>query len=378
VSFAAPACSDLLVRRDDPRAVRVQAGTAPLPAPGQVLFEVERFALTANNITYAVFGAVPSFEYWRFFPAPDGWGRVPVWGYGRVLVSAHPALAEGDRFYGYWPMGSHALLEPAAAGPRGFVDGAAHRQGLSPLYNTYARAVAREGEAVGTRDAREAGEMLLRPLFTTAFLIDDFLADAGCFGARRVLVSSASSKTAYAAAFLLSRHAATDRIEVVGLTSPGHVAFVEGLGCYTRVLAYDALDTLDDTPTVYLDLSGDAGLRAAVHMRLGDALRHDCAVGAARWEHLGGGRTAALPGPKPQVFFAPGRWRERSAQWGEAECVRRLAEAREAFAARIGAGAPWMTVQEGRGAAAVEAVWSDLVSGRSRPDVGHVLSLGEP
>jgi len=134
----APACTDLLVRRDDPRVLRVQDGVAPGPAAG-------------------------------------------------------------DRFYGHWPMASHALLEPAQVGVRGLIDGAAHRQGLSPLYNTYARVVARDGES---------------------------------------------------------------------------------------------------------------------------------------------------------------------------------AEALEAVAARIAAGTPWMAVQPGRGAAEVEAVWRDLVLGRSRPDIAHVLSLG--
>ena len=363
--------TDLLVRRDDPRTVRVAGGPAPVPGPGEAAFEVERFALTANNVTYAVFGAVPSFEYWRFFPADDGWGRVPVWGYGRAVASGHPAVAPGDRFYGFWPMGSHAVLAPAGAGPRGFVDGAAHRQGLSPLYNTYARAAARDGEEARAREVREADEMLLRPLFTTAFLIDDFLADAGWFGAQRVVVSSASSKTAYATAFLLSRRGG---VEVVGLTSPSNLGFVAGLGCYARVLPYDGLAALERVPTVYLDLSGDAPLRAAVHAHLGDALRHDCAVGAAHWDRVGAPQ-APLPGPRPQVFFAPGRWKQRAADWGEGECLRRLGEARDAFAARLRAGAPWMTVVEGRGADAVARVWHDLLDGRSRPDAGHVLSL---
>ena len=45
--------------------------------------------------------------------------------------------------------------------------------------------------------------MLFRPLFTTSFLIDDFLADADYFGGKQVIFSSASAKTAYAAAQLL-------------------------------------------------------------------------------------------------------------------------------------------------------------------------------
>ena len=41
---------------------------------------VDRFALTANNITYAVMGN--QLKYWSLFPAPSGFGIVPVWGFG--------------------------------------------------------------------------------------------------------------------------------------------------------------------------------------------------------------------------------------------------------------------------------------------------------
>jgi hypothetical protein len=70
-------------------------------------------------------------------------------------------------------------------------------------------------------------QALLRPLFITSWLIDDFLADNDFFGARVMLLSSASSKTAYGTAFQLAQR---DGIEVVGLTSPGNVAFCESPG----------------------------------------------------------------------------------------------------------------------------------------------------
>jgi hypothetical protein len=69
---------DFLVRRDDPRAFRIDAGEpARSDAPaGAVQFEIERFGLTANNLTYAVFA--DRWRYWDFFSAPEGWGRIPV------------------------------------------------------------------------------------------------------------------------------------------------------------------------------------------------------------------------------------------------------------------------------------------------------------
>ena len=58
--------------------------------------------------------------------------------------------------------------------------------------------------------------MLLRPLFFTSFLLDDQLADDGLVERGPIVISSASSKTALAAAFLLTQR---DGVEVIGLTS---------------------------------------------------------------------------------------------------------------------------------------------------------------
>jgi hypothetical protein len=382
---AASAAFDVEVRRADLRESRVVEAHAPdaaALAPGRAVLRIERFALTANNVTYGACGAAPGLEYWRFFPAPEGWGRVPVWGFASVSASSHPGVAVGDRFYGFLPMSTHLVVEPDAAGPQGFVDAAAHRAGLSPVYNTYTRVPARPGEDPQARAAIEAEQMLTRPLFTTAFLIDDFLADERFFGARRVVLGSASSKTAYATAWLLSRRRGTpDAVEVVGLTSPGNVAFVERLGCYDRVLAYAAVGELAiDVPTVYVDMSGDAAVRAALHHALGDALRHDCAVGLTHWEQGSMQRRsdaappAPLPGPRPVMFFAPGRWKKREAEWGTAGFLTRLAAARDGFGAAVRGGGGWMQVVEGQGPADIVRVWREIVDGRSRPDQGHVLA----
>src|SRR5215831_12611698 len=101
---------DLEVKRDDLRTTRtIERDEAPLD-DGQALLRVSLFALTANNVTYAVVGEMMS--YWKFFPAENGWGRVPVWGYADVESSRTPALREGERVYGYLPMSSHLVVEP--------------------------------------------------------------------------------------------------------------------------------------------------------------------------------------------------------------------------------------------------------------------------
>jgi len=80
----------------------------------------------------------------------------------------------------------------------------------------------------GCDAAREAELALLRPLYTTSFLIDDFLAESAFFGASRVLLSSASSKTAHGTAFYLARRkGSASAVRVIGLTLSGNVAFTQ-------------------------------------------------------------------------------------------------------------------------------------------------------
>ncbi|BBE34823.1 DUF2855 family protein [Sphingosinicella microcystinivorans] len=266
--------------------------TAPLPemGDGDVLFAVRRIALTANNVTYAAAGEM--LGYWRFFPGPEGKGILPVWGFGEVVKSHAPEFAVGDRFYGYWPLATHLLVREAVSAPGGFMDAAPHRQGLADIYNRYQRVEPRLPH-------EEALDALFRPLFMTGWLIDDFLAGADDFGAEQVILSSASSKTAMAAAFNLSRRGA---VQVIGLTSAANRAFTENLGSYDRVFTYDEVDTLERKPSVYVDFAGDRALTQKVHTRLGDALKHSAIVGMTHW---GQGGDAPLPGPAPTLFFAP-------------------------------------------------------------------------
>jgi len=338
---------------------------APLAA-GQVRVRVERFALTSNNITYAAFG--DAMNYWQFFPTQEpGWGIVPVWGFATVVQSLHPAVAVGERLYGYWPMASSTVLAPDRVTAEGFSDGAPHRKELHPVYNRYLRVSA---DPFYTADSEDA-QALLRPLFTTSWLIDDFLADNDFFGANTVLLSSASSKTAYGTAMQLAQRPG---IRVVGLTSAGNRAFCESLGCYHQVLAYDELDQLpESTACVYTDFAGNVDLRRQIHTRFTD-LRYSCAIGGTHVENLGGAKD--LPGPRPTLFFAPAQIKKRNADWGPQEFGRRLVEAWHAFRARATQGElPWLQVRHHRGPEAVQAAYAQVLAGRGDPRLGHMLSM---
>jgi stage V sporulation protein SpoVS len=354
--------TDFLVKRDDLRECRVAESEAPEIESGQALLRVETFGLTANNITYAVMGEAMS--YWDFFPAEDGWGRVPMWGFAEVEQSEAEGVEPGTRLYGYLPSSSHLVVTPADADEAGFVDGSPHKAELPSAYHRY---LVTEADSF-YRAETEAMQMLLRPLFFTSFLIDDQLADEELVARGQIVISSASSKTALAAAFLLKQR---QGVELVGLTSSRSAQFVESLEIYDRVVAYDAVDSLERAPATFVDIAGDGEVRLAVHSHFGDELVHSMAVGVTHWEEFGTG-AAELPGPTPAFFFAPDRVTKRSEDWGRADLEARVADAWHPFCEWT---AGWLDVIPGQGFEAVRSAYLNVLEGRVDPKSAHVLSL---
>ncbi len=354
--------TDFLVKRDDLRECRVAEGDAPEIDSGQALLRVATFGLTANNVTYAVMGEAMS--YWDFFPAADGWGRLPMWGFAEVERSNAENVEPGTRLYGYLPSSSHLVVTPTAAGEGGFVDGSPHRSALPSAYHGYLATAADSFYRADT----EAMQMLLRPLFFTSFLIDDQIADEGLSAHGPIVVSSASSKTAIAAAFLLAQR---QEVELVGLTSPRNAQFVEGLGIYDRTVAYDAIESLDRAPATFVDIAGDGAVRRAVHEHYGDQLVYSMAVGVTHWEDLQAG-AGELPGPPPTLFFAPDRVTKRSEDWGRTEMEDRVAGAWHPFCEWVGS---WLEPIPGEGFEAVRDAYLDVLEARVEPARAHVLTL---
>jgi hypothetical protein len=304
--------------------------------------------------------------YWTFFPAEAPWGRIPVMGYAEVVASTHDAVREGERLFGFYPMATHLVVTPARIERGLFEDGAEHRQATALAYRQYLRAAVDPQY----RSDDEDGLLLLRGLFLTSFLVDDFLGDQGYFGAERLLVSSASSKTAIALAFQASRRTG---LEVVGLTSPRNVGFVEGLGCFSRVVPYEAIGALAAAPTtVFVDHAGSRAVVAAVHERCAAGLRHSAVVGATHWEGRRPSRT--MPGPAPTFFFAPMQMEKRQAEWGAGGFQDRLGAAWHSFREFTRG---WLAIRRDTGPEAVARVYQDVLEGRSAPHVGHILSLGD-
>ncbi len=355
--------TSLEVKRDDLHTARVL--TKPLVADGKTVLRIDRFALTANNITYAAFG--DSMSYWAFFPASEGYGHIPVWGFADVISTpANSGLTVGERVYGYFPMASHVVVEAGKLSAKRFIDTAAHRAKLPPVYNAYERAAA---NPTRTRSG-EASQMILQPLVITSFLIADFLDDNAMYGAKQVLISSASSKTSLGLAHCL-KHLGRADLTVTGLTSGGNRAFVEATKQYDRVVSYDAIGRLDAAlPTVYVDMAGSAEVATNVHGHFRDALTYSCRVGATHVHDIAG--RMELPGAKPVFFFAPSQVQKRAADWGPGGLEQR-------FGARwpglIAAFAGWMRLDERHGADAVLSAYRETLAGHQKAETGLVLSF---
>jgi len=358
------------IKQDDLRTTRFIEEPTPEPGEGEAVLRLEAFAVTANSLTYAVFGEL--MNYWGFFPGSEaGWGRCPVWGFARVAASRHPDLPEGRRVYGYFPMARSLKVEPVHVSPAGFSDGAAHRQPMAAIYNTYLDTQTDPFYRAET----EGLQMLFRPLFMTAFLIDDFLMEADCFGAKTVLYTSASAKTSYSAAYQTTQRPGA-RPQVIGLTSARNKAFTESLGCYDQVLTYDEIEDLArEGGAVLVDVAGDNDLRRRIHTHFGDSLTYACMVGAAHWDKgIGGGVVdqAPLPGPEPVLFFAPDQGEKRVKEWGAAAFQERSIAAFHGFVERIGGKT---TLVQGAGPQAVEKAYRLFLDGGANPAEGHILSL---
>jgi hypothetical protein len=358
--------TDFIVARNDLQQCKTIETRLPDAAElpdGALLIRIDRFAFTANNITYAVLG--DQLKYWQLFPAPEGFGDIPVWGFGDVIASRHPGISEGESLFGYFPMATHLVIEAADVSKRGLRDAAAHRQGVAPVYNIYAR-VGGDAAYAGRQGDYQA---LLRPLFMLSFLVDDFLAENEFYGARSVMLSSASSKTAFGLAHLL--HTQRKDIRVIGLTSAANADFVGSLGCYDEVVTYDRVTSMpSDRPVAFVDMAGNSALRETLHRHFGDQMKYSGRIGLT---HRGTSPDEPpLPGAKPVWFFAPDQIRKRAREWGPGGIETRFGNAWSGFAPMLDS---WLDVIEGKGPATVKQVYLDTLNGRVPPDQGHILSL---
>jgi hypothetical protein len=358
--------TELWIDRTDYRRTRIVCGETPKPEADQILVVIDKFAMTANNVTYAASGDL--FGYWQFYPtAEDPWGKVTVWGIGEVIESRVAGIDVGERLYGFFPMSSHVVMQPGELSERGFTDAMPHRSELPGLYNHYARTQSEPAQLQTLEDQR----CIFFPLFMTGYVIADLLMDNDWFGVQQVVIGSASSKTGFSTAAFV--RAAGFAGAIVGLTSDPNVAFCQALGCYDRVSAYGDVERLENVPTAYIDIAGDVGVRSRLHHCLNDNAVQTLLVGATHWDQFAksvdGG---SLPGSEPQVFFAPAQIEKRDSEWGRGVMVGKAYAASIELVTQL---APTLVMEAYRGAEACDAIWQSLLRNQISGQRGVMVSL---
>ena len=357
----------LLVQRSDFTDVTLARFEDGPLQPGHIRVSVGPWALTANNVTYMVAG--DQIGYWGYFDPKayglhqEGAGRMPVWGYAKVTDSQCEGVEVGQMIYGFFPIVKSFDLKPARLSAHRFTDGAEHRVALHGVYNGYTFIDSDPSFSVHT-DLQP----VLRPLFTTSFLIDDFLAENSYFGAQQVLLLSASSKTALGTAFCLSRRGG---VQVAALTSKGNAAFTTGTGFYNSVDTYDAITEMDPSvKTTIVDMSGNGEVLSACCDHFGENMKYICRVGLSHWQSKPSRESAR--GVKAEFFFAPDYARDRIAAWGHDGFAEKLGQSWIPF---CDSAAQWLTLEKDSGPEAILENYKDLLSGKSAPSKGYLFSL---
>jgi len=329
------------VGRGELSRTRVVGAGSLEPGQGEVLFEVERFGFSANNITYALLG--DEARYWDLFPAEPGWGRIPVWGYLRVTASGVPGVELGRRALGLVPMGTHVKLRAGRVRPGTFTEESSRRAGLSSVYKVYAWADGPGDDAL----------LVLRPVFWLSFMLDDYLTGRP---PDWVIVTSASSKAAIGLGWLLRRRG----IRVTALTSAGHAEFAGRF--YDEVLTYEEVSGLDGAEAVLVDIAGNASVRDRVRARLGPRLAETVVAGS----------THQADGAHAGMFSAPQRITKRAGELGWASLEQRFSTALAGFAA---SSARWLKIEHARGLDGAARVYEQVLAGAAKPDQAHIVEL---
>lgn len=346
--------------------------SSPALAAGDVCLAIDRFAFTANNVTYGAVGE--QIGYWRFFPptleADDHtrWGMIPVWGFATVTASEHADIQVGERVYGYLPMATEWVMRPGQVSAGRWVDTSAHRADLPPVYNSYQRLT--DGPADAVRDNLTA---LLMPLYGTAFCLVDALSEQNFHGATQVLIGSASSKTSLGLAYGLRQLPAERRPKVVGLTSPGNRAFLESIDLYDQIVTYDGLDNVDSgLDTVIVDMSGNRPVLSQLHQTLGERMRWCHYVGLTHIDAAADRASTPLIDERSGMFFAPGHIQRRSEALGSSEWNRQM----QAFTnGAVAHAAGWLDVREIGGLEAFLPVYDAVIRGELNAREGLIVKL---
>jgi hypothetical protein len=360
--------TEFQVRKDNFAEYRVvESDAVEAIVDGQVNLAVERFGFTSNNITYAAVGH--KLGYWQFFPPSgdnaDGWGVIPVWGFAVVTESKVAGIDVGERIFGYFPPATTLVVQPERISAATFIDSTAHRSQLPVGYNTYRRVEAEPNY----NPALDNERMLLWPLLVTSFCLWDALQKNDWYGAKQLVIGSASSKTAIGLAYAIDSDAAAPG--AIGLTSQRNLEFVRELGIYKEGIAYDDLSKIDEAlPTVIVDMSGNLDVLKHLYSHLGENMKHCVNVGLTHWDKQAG--SGGYTFERSEFFFAPSHIQQRLKDWGPDGFAQRTSTF---MAETIGKCSDWLNLTTLDGLEGLSDNYSDVCDGRIAPQTGLIVRI---
>ncbi len=332
---------------------------------GEILLQIDRFAYTANNITYAVAGDL--IGYWQFFPSiqddQNRYGITPVWGFADVIKSAHKDISIGERLYGYFPTATHLKIHADHLSSFTLQDVSQHRQSLPSGYNLYHRVQADPAY----NPEFDNHYMLLQPLHLTGWCLWDYSKMNNWFGAEQIVILSASSKTSIGTALSILHDKSSPKL--IGITSDSNKTFVKKLDIYHDTLTYDEVHQIDaSTRTLIIDMSGNIKVIDQLSDLLGTNLRHCIQVGLTHWEQAG-------RSPKTEhkeFFFAPGHIQQRIKEWGFKEFTIR---SETSVSKTTQQASKHLEIEELQSLTGLQKIYSQIVEGSISPQKGLVVTM---
>ncbi|CAK5283402.1 unnamed protein product [Mycena citricolor] len=389
----------------------IVVGRSSLPSTlptNHIVIKVETFGFSANNVTYQALGEQPHFRYFDFHPvpadiagsvaAPKTHGLVPVWGFGTVVASAHAKIPVGERVYGYFAPARYLVVpvSPNDVNKHAFYVPRPHLPEDRRPYNQIIRCATDPQYSSSPLD--EALTMLYRPLFWTAFWFEDWMHTLNYRGASAFLISSASAKTAFCAAYVIRKRRAREGadVRIVGLTSARNLAFTQGLGLYDAVFTYEQLAHVvpRERRWVYVDVAGNDALNTRLFAEFAAEGRREKGIcelvtsvalgmtnlapaseqaGAFDW----GANTAKAPrdgtsGTRMEQFFMPEWLSVRKNQLSLEEIFERQ---HRAWADLMVDGKNWVKIVHVSGAERVKSAYERVAEDGFSPDIGFIWSM---
>lgn len=336
---------------------------------GQIMVSVDKVALTSNSVSYVIGSQSGMMPWLDLFPAPEGKGHIPCWGFGDVIYSKNPDIPTGERLYGFFPIASHLICSPGLIHENGFTDTAVARNGVAPFYNEYRYISNEKGYVPEFEDSM----MLFRPLFATSYLLESFCEDQNFFDRTdQIIVSSASSKTAMGFGYLLRKNHG-HQVKAIGLTSSRNKDFVVGLDCYDEVITYEDVATLNPRgEAAYFDVAGNREVTTRIHQQLGDTLIYSGQVGQTHWTDKDKASDPNLRGPKVVMWSGPDQVMLLRERYGEQGFMRNVQSSMIDF---MTASFSWLEVVHATGPEAVDARVKSMLQGEINANEGIALVL---